>query len=615
MPHLGKEIFLFGGFCADAGERSLTYGAASVRITPKVFDVLVCFLRNPGKLVTKQQLLDTVWGDVAVEESALARAVCDLRRVLAQHDPSLYIQTVAKFGYRFVASVEEPGLVEPRSEGPGGAARARGRGGGWGHWAVAAAAGPVLAALALSSWPGRGPQPQVKSIAVLPFYVVGQVKDRDLLEVGLADAVASRLAGAGDLTVRPTSTTLKYRGVPADPRQTAVDLRVDAVLVGVMQVSEERVRVTTQLVRATDGSAIWSGEIETEAGKTLTLEREIAQQVAERLMARAFRPDRGPAAGAADTAMLEPYFRGRGFWMRRDRASLDRAVGEFQKAIAADPAFAPAHAGLADCYLLLGLYNHLPPAEMVPKARAEAELALRLDPKSASAHATLGLITQNWERDWAAAERHYRRSIGIAPNYATARHWYAEFLSVQGRFEESFLQFREAERIDPVSSIIRTDEAQLWYFARNYDRSQAVLSQVLELDPDFEQAHEQMALVYAAQGREAAAWAEASRLSECKDPASVCRLRWTAWLPGRDAAAAAKALRRLESQAAVRYVAPRVLAIACARQGMAKQALQWLRKAAEAREVGVITMKVEPLLDPVRSRPEFPALLRKLQLD
>jgi len=615
MPHVQREIFTFGGFRADPQERTLTHGAASVRLAPKVFDLLVCFLRNPGRLLSKQQLLDTVWCEVAVEESALARAVCDLRQALAQHDTAPFIETVPKFGYRFVTLVEEAGVPAPAPEGQEGTPPRRPGSREWSRWAIAAAAGPLLAALVLSFWPGRGSRPEVRSIAVLPFHVVGQVEDRDLLAVGLADAIAGRLAGSGDLIVRPISMTLKFRDLSADPRRAAAEVRADAVLLGVMQVSDGRVRVTTQLVRAADGFTMWSAEIETETSRALTLEREIAQQVAERLMARAFPPDRRPAAGAVDAAVLEPYFRGRGFWMRRDRASLDLAVGEFQRAIALDPGFAPAHAGLADCYLLLGLYNHLPPGEMIPKARAEAELALRLDPKSASAHATLGLITQNWERDWAGAERLYRRSIGIAPNYATAHHWYAEFLSVQGRFTESALEFREAQRIDPVSSIIRTDEAQLWYFARDYERSRAVLSQVLELDPDFEQAHEQLALLYTALGREADAWKEAGRLREWKDPASNCRLRWAAWLPGRDSAAAAEALQRLLRESQVRYVPPRALAIAFARQGKTAQALEWLSTAVRTHEVGVITMKVDPLLDPVRSDPGFNALLRDMHLN
>jgi TolB-like protein/Tfp pilus assembly protein PilF len=441
------------------------------------------------------------------------------------------------------------------------------------------------------------------------------VEDRDLLEVGIADAVASRLGETGELLVRPTASTLKFRGAAADPRRAATELRVDAVLVGVMQASGGRVRVTAQLIRAADGAALWSGEIETEAGKTFTLERTIAHQVAERLMLRTSRQKGQPAAETGDPAVLESYFKGLGYWMRRDRASLDLAIGQFQRALALDPGFAPAHAGLADCYLLLGLYNHLPPAEMLPRARAEAEQALRLNPKLASAHATLGLITQNWERDWAATEQHYRSSIGLAPNYATAHHWYAEFLSVQGRFAESAVQFREAERIDPVSSIIRTDEAQLWYFARDYGRSRAVLAEVLELDPDFQQAHEQLALVYAAQGLDAEAWQEAGRLRECQEPGSLCRLRWTAWLPGRDAAAAADALQRLLREATRRYVPPRALAVAFARQGNRQQALHWLSNAVDAREVGVITMKVDPLLDPVRPDPGFSALLRDLRLD
>lgn len=615
MSHLGKEIYSFAAFRVDTLERSITCAGEPVHTTPKVFDLAVFLLRNAGKLVTKQQLLDNVWSDVEVEESALARAVSDLRRALAQHDQTVFVETVPKYGYRFIAPVEvsngtgAPPLAEPANTvaGPASTARLRRR-------VLPALAAVILSAAALFLWWRPSPEPPVRSIAVLPFQVVGQVEDANVLAVGLADAVATRLTGVGSLIVRPTSTTQRFAGSAADPRQIARRLQVDALLEGTMQVLGGRVRVTTRLFRASDGAAVWSGEIETAASQAFQLEREIAQQVAERLMARAAVQDRDSAGDVSAGVARELYYRGRGFWMRRDRAGLNQAVAEFQKAIALNPGFAPAHAGLADSYLLLGLYNHLPPAEMLPKARAEAESALKLDPQLAAAHATLGLITQNWDRDWAAAERHYRRSIAAAPNYATAHHWYAEFLSVLGRFDEAETQFREAERIDPVSSIIRTDEAQLWYFARNYERSRAVLSQVLELDPAFEPAHELMALLYAAQGQDSKAWAEASRLSECQQPDSICRLRWTAWLPGRDPAAARRALRRLAGFSAARYVPPRVLALACARQGMPGEAIEFLVKAAHAREVGVITMKVDPLLDPIRTDPRFIQLLRDLRL-
>lgn len=616
MSSQGKEIFAFSGFRVDQQERSVTYGDAPVRTTPKVFDLLVHFLSNAGKLLTKQQLLDAIWCDVAVEESALARAVCDLRFALARHESTPFIETVAKFGYRFVAPVTVLEAAEPALDkslvkdtrppaSPGKTS--------W-PWGLTASAGICVLVLAYSLRLPPASEQRMNSIAVLPFQVVGRVQDPDVFAVGMADAVGTRLAAVRNLSVRPASATIRYGGPGVDPRRVARELRVDGIVEGTMQIMEGRVRVTVRLVGAGDGLAVWSAEIERETGHAFELEREVAQQVAERMMVRGTPFKLPPASGQSEGAVRELYFRGRGFWLRRDRASLDRAIVEFQKAIELNPSFAPAHAGLADCFLMLGLYNHLPPADMIPKARAEAETALRLDQRLASAHATLGLIVQNWDRDWRAAETQYRWSIAIDPNYATAHHWFAEFLSVQGRFAEAEAQFREAERIDPVSSIIRTDEAQLWYFARNYERGRTVLVQLLELDPDFQQAHEQMALLHAVQGEDVAAWKEANKLRECQDPNSLCRLRWTAWLPGYDAAAARDALSVLLRESEAGYVPPRVLAIACVRQGRLEEAADWLVRAEHAREVGVITMAVDPLLDPLRSTSKFIALLRELHL-
>lgn len=612
MPQRGKDIFAFGGFRADPQERTLTYGDQPVRTTPKVFDLLVCFLRHAGKLLTKQQLLDTVWCGVTVEESALARTVCDLRVTLARHDPTPFIETVAKFGYRFLGTVT---VVEEESP-PAGNGEARAASLKKPARAVGLffAAGTVFLLLSLSVLRPSVPKQRMTSIAVLPFHVVGRVEDPEVFALGLADAVATRLGAVQDLVVRPASAAARYSGAAADPRHTARQLRVDGIVEGTMQIQDGRVRVTVRLIRGDDGLTAWSAEIERATGHAFELERDVAQEVAERVMAHAPPLQTPIAISHAEAPLLESYFRGRGFWMRRDRGSLDRAAAEFQRALALEPAFAPAHAGLADCFLLMGLYDYRPPAEMFPRARAEAEAALRLDPNSAPAYATLGLLTQNWERDFRAAEMRYRRSIAIDPNYATAHHWLAELLSVLGRFAEAEEQFHEAERIDPVSSIIRTDEAQLWYFARRFGRSRAILEQVLELDPDFQQAHEQMALLLAAQGREEEAWKQIDRLHECQAPNSLCRLRWSAWLPGRNAVAARDALRTLLRRAENGYVPPRVLAIAYARQGHAVEAAHWLSKAAQAHEVGVITIAVDPLLDPLRRTPAFLALQRELRI-
>lgn len=616
MSSQGKEIFAFSGFRVDQQERCVTHGDTPVRTTPKVFDLLVHFLRHAGKLLTKQQLLDAVWCDVAVEESALARAVCDLRLALARHDSTPFIETVAKFGYRFVALVTvletaEPALDKDSVENTGSPA-SPGRTS-W-PWALTVTAGIFVLILAYSLRVPSASEQRMNSIAVLPFQVVGHMEDPDVFAAGMADAVSTRLAAMRNLIVRPASATIRYRGEAVDPRRVARELRVDGVVEGTVQIMEGRVRVTVRLVAAGDGLAVWSAEIERETGHAFELEREVAQQVAERMMVPGTPFKLPPASLQLEGTVRELYFKGRGFWMRRDRASLGRAIVEFQKAIELNPSFAPAHAGLADCFLLLGLYNYLPPADMIPKARAEAETALRLDQKLASAHATLGLIIQNWDRDWRAAETQYRWSIAIDPNYATARHWFAEFLSVQGRFAEAEAEFREAERIDPVSSIIRTDEAQLWYFSRNYKKCRAVLEQVLQLDPEFQQAHEQMALLHAAQGEDREAWMETNKLRECKDPHSLCRLRWTAWLPGYNAAAAKDALGVLRRESMAGYVPPRALAIACVRQGRMAEAADWLAQAAQTREVGVITMAVDPLLDPLRGTPKFLALLRELHL-
>jgi serine/threonine-protein kinase len=251
---------------------------------------------------------------------------------------------------------------------------------------------------------------------------------------------------------------------------------------------------------------------------------------------------------------------------------------------------------------------------MLPRAKAAAARALELDPGLAEAHATLGLVSQNLDWQWNEVEAHYRQAIALEPNYATAHHWYAEFLSILGRFEESRREFARAREIDPISTIIRVDEAQLNFFERNFGAASARLEDARQTDPSFEMVHERLALIHMIEGREQKAWEEVRRVRTCREPSSDCFVTWTAWLPQRDLAAAKKALLELEAATKRRHIAPMTLLVAHMRQGEIERALDWLERMADRHEVWLITIKVNPVFDPLRSNPRFQAVLRRLGL-
>lgn len=601
------RIFEFGPFRLDEAERTLARDGVTVNLAPKTFDVLVLLAAHANRLVEKNRLLDTVWSGVHVDEAVLARAISDLRKALQQPGDPAWIETVPKFGYRFAGEVRESGpaaTVAPRIA-P------------WRRWLIPAGVLTVAGLLAIVlAWGTSHPRNPAQRLAILPFQTIGAAPQDAALGVGLADVLITRLSSLQGLLVRPISAVRRFEHGAPDLVRAARELEADSILEGTLQFAEGAVRATVRLRRASDGGAVWTDTLEVPAGRFFALEDALAEAVAGKLAVQlspeerrelALRPER-----EAETHRL--YSNGRYEWGKRTRGGFEQAAAYFRRAIDRDPGYARGYAGLADCLLLLGAYGHRPQLEMLPEARGYAARALELDPRLAEAHATLGLITQNLEWDWAKTERHYREAIRLAPGYATGHHWYAEFLSIQGRFEESAREFERAREIDPLSPIILADQAQLYFFQRDYGRNLGLLEKLAREHPSFELAHERLAFTYLAQGRDADAWREALRLPGCAAEDGDCRRMWTAWLPGRDPRAAAVALAGLESGATAGSVPPYAVVYGHIRQGHPDTALEWLERMEREHGVWLITAKVNPLFDPLRGQARFRAVLGRLHL-
>ncbi len=598
-----KRLYIFGPFELSEGERLLRRAGSPIPLPPKAFDTLLLLVENSGRLVDRGQLLASVWKDVHVDEAVVTRMISDLRRSLRQTEQEVWIETVPKFGYRFAAGVRVEGSKQEAVRPP----RRR---------KLAPALVPaVLAAIAILAFAFvRRESGETLRIAVLPFQVVGGAGESDVLGLGMADSLITRLSGMQNLIVRPVSVVRRFTGQAVDSRKAGVELSVDAVVEGTLQLVDGKARANVRLVRVKDGKAWWAGTMSSGRGELLNIEDSLVEQIAENLAVRISPAEReNLRARGLNPAAHELYVRGRYEWGKRTRKGFEAAADYFRQAIDLDPSYARAHAGLADCYLLLGAYSFYPQLEMLPKAKAMALRALELDPSLAEAHATLGLITQNLDWDWAAVEKHYRQAIALDPNYATAHHWYAEFLSILGRFDESQREFALARRVDPISPIIQADEAQLYFFERDYGRTLEMLNHLAEIEPEFELVHERAAWVYMLQGREDDAWREVEKIPSC-GPGSDCRKTWTAWLPRRGGAAAVAALRELDAGAKSRHVAPLALVVAYEREGDSGRALNWLEYMADRHEVGLITAKVNPLFDRLRGTSRFQAILRRLAL-
>ena len=600
-------IFTFGPFRVEEQERTLHRDGIGISLTPKTFDLLLVLLKNRNSLVEKSRLLRAVWGDVHVDDAVLTRAISDLRKSLGPTEEQVWIETVPKFGYRFAGEVWVNGGAE--------VAVAAKRWPRWGWAAGITVTAGLLAALA--GWGTISSGENIHELVVLPFQSVGVTPGAETLGVGLADALITRLSNLQGLIVRPLSAVQRFAQGPTDSLQAARELHADAVGEGTLQFSDGSVRADIRLIRAKDGQALWAETVESPTDRLFALEDSLAEQVALKLAVRlnpeerrqlALHPELNPEAHRL-------YVDGRYEWGKRSREGFEKGAEYFRQAIDRDPTYGRAYAGLADCYLLLGLSGDAPPLEMLPKAKTTAMRALDLDPRLAEAHATLGLITQNLDWNWKDVEAQYRESIRLAPNYSTAHHWYAEFLSIQGRFDESRREFERAREIDPISPIIQADEAQLYFFERQYDRNLELLRKVARDDPSFAVARERLALTYLMQGRDEDAWREALSLPECADEAGDCRRTWTAWLPRRDPPAARAALAQLDADASAGRVPEYTVLFGDIRQGQLDRALDWLERMVKTHGVWLITAKVHPMFDPLRSQPRGRAVLARLHLD
>jgi tetratricopeptide (TPR) repeat protein len=288
----------------------------------------------------------------------------------------------------------------------------------------------------------------------------------------------------------------------------------------------------------------------------------------------------------------------------------------FERAIAKDPGYARAYAGLADSYALMASYFIAPSGEVIPKARAAALKALDLDEGLAEAHVSLALVAQNYDWDLQTAEKEFRRAIALDPNYATGHHWYAEHLAFRGHFDESFQEYERARHLDPLSLIIQSDNAVALYFARQYDRAIAQFEAVRAVEPHFARVN-LLALAYAEQGRldEAIADVESSPREEKPDWIWIWQAQ--AYLYGRagEQENAQRNLTKLLQYNRRQPLDPLLFVAPYIGVGDKEQAFAWLEKSLAAHSPGVVTLKVEPIYDPLRTDPRFQKLLQRIGLD
>ncbi len=389
------------------------------------------------------------------------------------------------------------------------------------------------------------------------------------------------------------------------------------VVEGSVRAREGRVRITASLVDARGGAPLFSEAYDREAKDLLSLQSEVARSVARRIQVTltprlAARLDK---THPRDPEAQELYLRGRYFWNRRNQEGLRRSISYFERAIARQPGYALAHAGLADAYLVLGDHGHLPPAESFPRARAAAERALALDDGLAEALATPALIRAIHEWDWRAAGADFERAIGLNPNYATAHHWYAHCLRAMGRAQDDVAEMRRALELDPLSLMINTNLAAALFYAGELAESELRYRRTLELDPRWAHAHWGLGRNLLKQGRSAEAIEAARKAVEVGGGDPEFRASLVYGLSRTGLLAEARRVKdELEALAGRRYVSAAQRAIAHAAVGDREQAFALLERAYAERESRLRYLKVDERLDSLRDDPRLAALLSRMRL-
>ena len=631
-PH---RILCFGSFEVDVASGELRRQGLKIRLQDQPFRLLVLLLDRAGDVVTREEVREKLWpADTYVDfDHSLNTAVRKLREALGDSAESpRYVETLARRGYRFIAPVAprgsapvaHPADADVVSVLPSPAARlstsAR-------RLLMLAIVVAICAAALVAYWvvPRQGPTTQSArrlTLAVLPFDNLSGDADQEYLSDGLTEEMITQLGRLEPdrLRVLARSSTWKYKQAERDIGRIRRELGADYVLEGSLRLAGERVRVTAELVQVDDQSQVWTATYDRDLGDVLIVQSEVAEAVA-RTIAVTLTPD-AQARLARDRPVhadaYQDYLRGRFFLNRRTEAALRQALRYFHKAIAADPGYASAYSGLADCYWLLGatsVVGGLPPRQAMPEAKAAALKALQIDGTLAEAHASLAEVNLLYDWDLAASEKEFRRALELDPNYTAAHHWYSHCLLALGRTEESLAESKRALELEPLSLVVGTHLGWHYLYARQYDQAIEQFRKTLELDPAFPQGQRSAAWAYLQKGMhsEAIAALRAALNSLGRDPEIEGELGYALGVAGRRAEALAM-LEGLRHLSATRYVSPYSVALVHAGLGDRDQALAWLDKAYAERSDYMPYLNLEPMLDGLRSDPRFAALVARVGL-
>jgi DNA-binding winged helix-turn-helix (wHTH) protein/TolB-like protein len=615
-------LYEFGEFRLVPSQRQLLRSGEAVHLTPRVFDTLLFLVEHRGRVLTKDELLAAVWPGVIVEDNNLGQAISKLRQAFGEAPgDKRFIATVPGRGYRFVAEVAEVAAGEAESraaarlplvdEEPSSRHRLT-------PWQLAAAtallvAGIVAAALLWSPGPvPDAPSGPPRLLAVLPFKPLVADDPDPALELGLADSLIVKLGSVGALSVRPLAAVRRFQDPATDPVAAGRELRVDAVLDGHLQRVDDRIRVSARLLRVADGQQLWADEFDEQLTGIFAIQQTISKRIVDALALQLDERARHRLARQSTTsaAAYERYLRGR---FHLSLAQPRQAIEMFEAAIALDPDYASAHAGLADILSRVPIATDTPSKEPMARARALAARALALDPELGSAYAVLGWIGFYHDWDWPGSEANYLRALALDAEDFSARLGYAHLLSNTGRTTEAIAQVDLALQADPLSVLAGTLKGQFLFHGGRLRESREQLEATMRHSPGFWIAQVVLGQLHLQEGRlhEAVAAFEQAAASGGnsmpKGLAAYAHARGGNDLWAREIL---DALQRANNPP----VPPYVVAMVHLGLGEKAAALAALERGYGGRDVWMAFIGVDPIWRPLHDDPDFADLLQRMNL-
>lgn len=652
MSQQKEVLYRFGPFCLHASKRLLLREGEIVHLPAKTFDTLLALVESGGSVLDKDELIKRVWPDCFVEEINLTVNISALRKALGETpNDHRYIVTVPRRGYCFVASVTEDNghktfstdgdIIEannridesPRenlSENQEEPSRRSGlmRLPAFGNRLAVFSRPNILAALlaavllgalalfSISKQSNEKPPAEAKTIAVLPFRMLG-AEGEEYLGLGITDALVTKLSNLKQIIVRPTTAVLKYEGAAFDPLAAGHEMAAANVLDGKIQRSGSRIRVTVQLLRVSDGASLWANTFDEEFTNLFAVQDLISERVAELLAVELTGQEKEMLAknNTVNPDAYQAYLKGRYFMTLRTAHGFNKAVESFEEAVKKDPNYALAYASLADGHTMLCYYGLVPPDVSFNKARAATLKALELDASLPDAYSSLGSIKFNYEWDIAGAEKAYRKAIELNPNHSNAHARYATCLTVMGRFDEALQEVKLARSLDPLAILLVVIEGDILRYSRRYDEALEKYREAAVLNPNHFIVHSQMGEAYEQKGMYMEAMVEhekAMRLGG--DPPEIIDALKQAYAESGMEGYWRKKIELIKASARDNESLYYDLATTYIKTGEKNQAFEWLEKMFEKRQAALIYLNVDPAYDDLRSDPRFASLLQRMRL-